>query len=328
MTKCFFIKEPLVKPPCFIQLGRFGDLIQLFPAFKAVKDRTGQVPLVITSTEYVSVFDGISYATPIPSNFEWWGGIPMAKRLADSQFGGGIVLQWWLDEHAKGPFEYPDSIGNPGGIILQCHGREWGVNIELWPDYGTSMWDRAGFTRAEMKSFPLVFDRRNYERELVLFNNVRGKGKLPMLLVNFTGISSPFAAVPEAMGVINRYRNRFHIVDLAQIRAERIFDLLGLFDRAVGLVTVDTSTLHLANGSPVPYFAYTCGGWSTSVPKRNCQFEVKYAQAGTRENLALLETYLDWLTNDSRLQPIHASRPGNAAAQRFGGSVLAGPAVA
>jgi hypothetical protein len=296
MNKCFFIKEPKVKPPCFIQLGRFGDLIQLFPAFKAVRDRTGQTATVITSTQYMSVFEGISYTNPVASNWEWWEGIPKAKQLADDQFGGGIILQWWLDAEAQPPFHYPDLIKNPGGIILQCHGREWGVDIARWPDYGTSMWDRAGFTREEMKTLPLVFDRRDYQRELVLYHQVKDRKNLPLLLINFNGQSSPFAAVPEVMGVINRFRRRFQIVDLGLIRAEKIFDLLGLYDRAVGLVTIDTSTLHLAPATRIPYFAYTVGGWNSSVPKRNCQCEVKYTEAGKPEHLASLEAYLDWLT--------------------------------
>lgn len=272
--KCFFIKEPKIKPPCFVLLGRYGDLIQLFPAFKAVRDRTGQRPVLIVSADYASVCEGVSYVQPVAINASWWEGVPVAKRLADEHYGGGLVLQWWNDPATI--------VENPGGMILQSHGREWGVDLARWPDYGTSMWDRAGFTREEMKSLPLVFDRRNYQRELELYNSVKGKNNKPMLLLNFRGESSPFAPYPEVMGVLNNYGSTFHIVDLATIRGERIYDLLGLYDRAVASVQIDSAPLHLAAASEKPYAAFTVDGWTSSVPKRNCQLEIKYSQATQR----------------------------------------------
>jgi hypothetical protein len=281
---CFFIKEPVVKPPCFILLGRNGDLIQMLPAFFEIYKRTAQRPIVITSNDYAGVLDGVSYVQAVVANWQWWEGIPNAKQLADEKFGGGTVLQWW---HDGATF-----VDNPGGIILQSHGRSWGIDINNWPDYGTSMWERAGFTRTEMQTLPLVFDRRDFGRELELYNRVKGRSTKPILLVNLRGESSPFAAVPEVMGILDNWGSSLNIIDLSNIRAERIYDLLGLYDRAAGLITSDTSTLHLAAGSKTPYVAYIVGGWTSSVPKRNCKLQINYTEAAKQPELQKLAEFV------------------------------------
>ena len=38
-------------PPAFVQLGRYGDIIQMLPAFKALSDKHGKRPLVVVSRE-------------------------------------------------------------------------------------------------------------------------------------------------------------------------------------------------------------------------------------------------------------------------------------
>lgn len=262
------------EPPVFIQLGRYGDLILLFPAFKAIYDRTGQRPIVIVSSDYAHLFDGITYAKPMVVHWHWWQGIPAARRLAEAEFGGAIVPQWWQDTR-----ENLIDQQKRGATVLQCHGHEWGVNLAEWPNFQTSMWDRAGFTVEEMRTLPVVFDRRDTLREKSLLTHVRGANRpdmRPLLLYNFSGHSSPFAPVPEYMRVILRYNHVFKLVDLGRIKAQRIYDLLGLYDAAAGLITIDTATLHLAGAGNVEYIAFTRSDWSSSVPKGKCVQEIKY----------------------------------------------------
>ena len=278
---------PAEQPPCFIILGRYGDIIQLLPAFQAVHDRTGLKPVVITSTEYATVLDGVSYVQPFPVHWNWWEGVPAARQLAAEQFGGGIVCQWWADEPFKWQKQAYAQLLGDGSVVLQSHGREWGVDIGAVPNYGTSMWTRAGFSPEEMKNLPLVFDRRDAHRESVLVKSNTHPNpamRRPMLLVSFTGHSSPFAPVPEVMRVVDEFKGRFNVVDLGRMRAQRIYDLLGLMDAAVGMVTSDTATMHLAAAGNIEYVGYTVDGWTSSVPKGRCVVEIKYSQALDRLN--------------------------------------------
>jgi hypothetical protein len=294
---CWMI--PPTQAPCFIQLGRFGDLILLFPAFKAIYDRTGHKPIVMVSTEYASVFDGILYAKPFPVHWHWWQGIPEARRLAEEQFGGAIIPQWWHESPKDNLLDQQQR----GGTVLQCHGHEWGINVERWPNFMTSMWERAGFTAEEMRTLPLVFDLRDLGRERLLRESVHSRQGKPLLLVNFSGHSSPFAWVPEVMRAVNQFQHQFNIVDIGRLKAQRIYDLLGLFDAAAGLITIDTATLHLAAGSAVPYIAYTRADWSASVPKGNCVLEIKYRDEEVKGRMGEVVRVLETWAQSPAAQP-------------------------
>ncbi len=266
--QCWFLGPK--QAPGFIQLGRTGDLILLLPAFLEIFKRTGYKSNVVVSDEYAGVLDGVSYVKPHSLRLHWWQGIPVAKVYAQTLWGGAAVVQWWNE--CPIPPEYR------GSFTLQCHGHNHGVNIELWPDFMTSMYARAGFTREEMLRLPLFFDRRNptREAELVVRLYPVPLRKRPLLLTNFTGISSPFGFLPELWPTIQRFARDFHIVDLGNVKATRIFDLLGIYDMAAGLLTCDTATAHLAHGSKVPTIWFTVDGWCGSQPRGNVALHVPY----------------------------------------------------
>lgn len=286
VNSCYMIEKG---PPAFCVLGRYGDIIQLLPAFKAVHDRIGMKPIVVSSTDYTSVYDGVSYVSVFPINGSWYGQVPFARDLARQHFGSCIVPQWWheTDRHEEICREQAqDHI-----TVLQSHGFNWGVDMNKNPDYGTSMWWRCGFSREEMLNLPLIFDRRKLDREEALAAPYL-RSKKPLLLYNFVGNSSPFAPVPEIMQIVAPFGDRFKFVDLGRIMAHRIYDLLGLYDRAAGLITTDTATLHLAPASKVPYFAYKVNGWSASVPKGNCKGQCFYTEALDQDKKTMLLNFL------------------------------------
>ena len=259
----------IVTPPCYIILGRYGDIIQCLPMFKAMVH-----PVVITSEEYGDIFEGVSYVEHIKILEDWQTGVAAAKAKARQYGLTPVVVQFWGDE----PYYWDRKYS-------EVHSAK----MAKYPDYGTSMWNLCGFEREQMLSLPLVFDRRDKEREAQLVEQVRVIGKyltvrksIPLLLVNFTGKSSPFAAMPEVHREIMKFAHKFNIVDIGALKCHRIYDLLGLYDVAAGLITIDTATLHLAPASHVPYMAFTQDGWSGSVPKGNCVKEIKYSQAIVR----------------------------------------------
>lgn len=300
-----WMQFPQGQPPCFVQLGRYGDIILLLPCFKAIYDRIGLKPRVIVGAQYKGVLEGVSYVEPVPVDFDWWQGIPKARELAEQMFGGAVVPQWWNDPE-KAPLA---ELAHQGGIVLQCHGRDWGVDIAKWPNFMASMWDRAGFSIEEMKTLPVVFDRRNAQREKVLWELYGPRNKKQLVIVNFTGHSSPFGPVPEVMRELDRFRDRIHILDLGRIRASHIFDLLVFYDRAIGMITSDTATLHMASASTIPYIAYTVNGWSSSTPKGNVEIEIKYSDALNKlDRVApLVQKWLDY-GNVSLLHGIPSER--------------------
>jgi hypothetical protein len=233
----------------FIQLGRFGDIILLLPALKYLADTTGVRPKLICSNEYASVLEGVSYVDAIPLPVHWYMGMPKAREFAQKNFGGGRVLQ--------------------------CHGHQWGIELKKWPNFMVSMIDRTGVPLELFNALPLVFDLRNAVREKEAVPKTQEK---PYLLINTLGVSSPFHHTPKIFSILKHLRNRVVLIDMSRIKCHRIYDLLGPIDKAVGMITTDTATLHLAHGSPRPYIALTVDGWCSSTPRGNCQLEVKYSQ--------------------------------------------------
>ncbi len=103
VEQCWFLTPK--HGPVFSLLGRFGDSILMFPAFLEIYKRVGFKARIIVSEEYASVYDGISYAQSIPVGLHWWGGVPMARKMAQSLSAHAIFPQWWLEPDPM-PAEY------------------------------------------------------------------------------------------------------------------------------------------------------------------------------------------------------------------------------
>lgn len=257
-------------------MGKFGDEMVLLPALREIHRRTGVRPVVIASIPYHTIFDGVSYADAIGVPWPIAGeGIRQARNLAWYLFGNSVIPKWWDDPDHNTP-EYVDEENR---LVLFYGGKRMTLDKRQYGSYMIDQWLRTGFTLEEMTSLPLVFDRRNRQREQELIEIYAREPKKPVLLVNLDGQTSPFSFVPELLNKIRPILFKFHVVDLAEVRAKRIYDLLGLFDIAAGMITVDTATMHLAAASPIPYvglITQSPKGWGRTTTRGNCIFETYY----------------------------------------------------
>jgi hypothetical protein len=260
-----------VKREAYILPGRFGDIIQMLPALKAKAMQAGERVVVVTSEDYAGVFDGVSYVQAGTVKGQWHKIVPEAKRLCKAEGYTPVVVQWWADA----PYFWDTGP-------KRAYGR-----MESDPyqarNYGESMHRAMGF--GAILPGPVVFDKRDLGRELRLAMRViqRAAAEKPVLLVALTGgVSSLFPAFPEVATALVPFAKDFRMVNVSMFSAERIYDLLGLYDIAAGLLTSDSSSLHLAGASKVPFVAYTHEGWSGSVPRGNCVLEIKYGDAMKR----------------------------------------------
>lgn len=254
------------KPKAYVLLGRHGDVIQMLPAFKRAAERDGQNPVVIVNLNYAPVFKAVSYANPIPVIDSWEHGTAHITDCARIDFGreNVTVLQWWLDEREARQVE--QRFAEKGDVVVGRGGVKWRVDSLVWPNYTASMWERMGFTMQDLLASKLELDRRDEWAEAGLVARVRkGHGGKPLLLVNLVGLSSPFPAHPEVWNALQKFKERLQIVDLSRLEARHIQDLLGLYDVAAGLITVDTATLHLAAASKVPLIWFRQDGWQGSL---------------------------------------------------------------
>lgn len=233
--------SPAKKELAVVSLRRAGDIVSLLPCIKAMAERERVPAKMIVHRDFVSLFDGLSYVEPEPWDGSWEEPIAAAAahRAVNAQVAGrGVVTDWRNGNFAK----------------------------DAWKLIG-GKWNRY---------LPVVFDRRNVDREVALYERVANEK--PLLLVKLHGHSSPFAhAADVKQRLTERYKECASVVMLDDVKAERLYDLMGLMDVAACMVSIDTVTLHLAGGSPVPTIAFTNGTAFGATPWRgNCLMRVPY----------------------------------------------------
>lgn len=234
----------------------------LLPCWRKIFMDTGERPVVLVSREFSGLFKGTSYIEPDVVNAHWYGGLSSVMKMAKVKYGDFT--------------------------ITQCHGIGHSTDHSKYATFGEAMWEKAGFP-GQYGTMPTIFDRRNPEREKSLVDRwTNGK---PFILYNFLGRSSPLTTYQNVQLRLRRFQKDFDLVNLGAIQAVRFYDLLGLYDLAAGLVSIDTATLHLANASKVPLLAYCRGGWSTAIPKPGAT-RVWYSEA---ERLEVIDQFVQSL---------------------------------
>jgi hypothetical protein len=205
-----------------VQLGRLGDLINMLPLV-AEATRHGRRPSVVVADEFKGFLEGVSYCDERVFNGPYddlEGGVSVARRFGEplvSQVYGRRLDHRWITESYQ-----RDSWAKIGG---------------------NDRWEQ----------MPTVFDRRIQAREDQLATRI--DWTRPVVLVNGNGRSSPFPRAEQVFKEVEKKVPEALFVNLQDFRATRFFDLLGLFDRASCLITVDTGSLHLAQASSVPVVA-------------------------------------------------------------------------
>lgn len=269
-----------------VMLGRFGDLINLLPYLKLIADNY-EKPTVVVSQEFADLFDGVSYVRvhPLAIKNEELG---QALRIAKEEFQIVINAQIW--------------------------GRGWSQK-RLTPAYNMESWNNCGILhRWNDKSLYPIFDKRDNEREAELIKSAIGenqKGR-PIILVNVSkAVSSP---CPQCEPVLTEIQKLWGIdnlvIDISQVRAHRIYDMLGLFEMASVLVCLDSAYIHLAQATEISIVSVkNHKPWAGTVVRRNQVAETDYEKldmAAIHEGIA---AGLNKGTTPLRAMPIQQCRP-------------------
>lgn len=225
----------------YINLGRTGDAIASVPLCYLYWKETGKKAALMVAREFIGFLDGISYIVP-----EVWPGD-------------------WRD--VLGARARARMMGYKEIVIPQVYGYDWPVP-HTQPSFLLESWNRVG-QLDKFYTTPLVFDRRNLEREKLLAEKL--PTGLPIILVAADGTSSPFKYRDQMIQDLKTHlEGRANVVDLRDYRTDHFYDFIGLFDRAACLVTIDTGFGQLACASSVPVVALAAsepGPWYSS-PRR------------------------------------------------------------
>lgn len=216
-----------------VQLSKTGDLCGILPICYAAAQR-GEQWGIMASKEFADILDGVSYAEKIVFDDKPWlieKAVEQAKKLCPNVVvtmtnGPVAEIEKYAYEPAGQKHAVTDSFCRESWKLAGCL-KDWG-------------------------KIPLVFDKRDKSRENALmpkgwFN--RGKKKR-IMLISAGSVSSPFPYRDLLMKLLTLNYPNFYIIDLGLIKAERFYDLLGLYEAAHCLVSVDTAHLHLAAAVP------------------------------------------------------------------------------
>lgn len=222
----------------YVLLGRTGDLCAVLPFLK----KEDGCRLVV-SNQHSSLLEGVSYVDCVPFD----GGVHMLKE----------AYEW-----TKSKFSAVKSLQVIGdaGVVLEATYKPSNAQRAMASSFVKEMWRVAGKLDKWDECWPLVFDRRSPEREAKLLadNGFARKGKFKkLILVADEGHSSPFNRKPLLWELIQgRFGKQYQVMRLP--KAERFYDLLAIYERAVMLVSIDSAPLHLARACPkLPVVALT-----------------------------------------------------------------------
>jgi hypothetical protein len=251
----FFGIKPSGSPPetVFVVLGRYGDIANALPLAYYQWKVDGAKPAWIVQKDCASILEGVNYVEPIIYDGHY-SEVERAVELHGRRFKRVIIPQMY------------------GNHAVKDHSMS-SFAVEMWRH--TNLITHWG-------KIPLVFDNRSDRREKALASQYLVPERRN-ILVNLSGLSSPFQFRDAVMmDIERRWSAMFNIVDLSKINAERIYDLLGLYDRSDLLITTDTATLHLARASKIPYFAFVTdkpNTWYGAPTHGNCIGSLRYAEA-------------------------------------------------
>ena len=226
----------------YLQLGKLGDILNLLPLLRT-DSLAGEKPRLMVAAEFASILDGVDYVDPIiyqGPHFEIEKAYLKAKETSEN------VLCCQVNGPPDQVLKYTyQPAGQPGAITTSFQKESWRVAGRL------KDWDSLP---------PLVFDKRSQEREVALLKEqgFTGSGrKKPVMLVHLGGASSPFPYADLLREtLIQNFGKQYRILEVP--KAERIYDLLALYEKSALLVACDSAPLNLAWACRrLPVFAIT-----------------------------------------------------------------------
>lgn len=196
-----------------LHVGKFGDILSLLPAYWKLAEWNGP-GTVLTGRRWGCIFDRVSYVKTVQVPHDSLERVRENYRWGRERFGVVTVCQGGMDNAYSGPT------------------WEHGLCIHA----GVPHLRRCG---------PVVLDRRvpAKEEEYLRTLPVEGEGAV---IYNLTAETSPF----RDWGIAEALEKTGRAIDLNRYRADNFVDMIGLYERAALLVTVDTGTLHLARAVP------------------------------------------------------------------------------
>lgn len=236
-----------------IMLGRYGDICNVLPIAQEIFRQTNEPPLFAFSRDFEDIMDGVNYACKLPLD------IPYLQRQRAVEFLRGKCHNL---------------------LVPQVCGTGYDGNHRT-DSFTKEQWRLCGFLdRFYNKSLRLEFDNRDRVREAMLIDRLP-LIQNPTLLYSLTsGHSSPFAGGHELAEEVVKNLEGWQCINLDEIKAEKPFDLLALYESSTVLLTTDTMHVHLASATDIPVVLLTGEiPWLRSISRAKVSAKFHYSES-------------------------------------------------
>jgi hypothetical protein len=203
--------------------------------------KNGERWKVMVGKKYADILDGVSYVEPVIFDGEGW---ELERAVEEANCGKDEV--------------FVSQVVGPTDVVAK---HVYKGRSSSYESFAKEQWAVIGRYDLWRTQPPLVFDQRNEAREAALLTQLdsiineaqifdtknRNKRTKKIILVAVDGFSSPFPHKKLLMELLRlKFWRNHHVIDLSQFKAERLYDLLALYERASVLVASDSAPLHLA----------------------------------------------------------------------------------
>lgn len=281
---------------CWVCTGKLGDVLNLLPACKIEHDAGNRVALMV-SKEFAPVLDGVSYVDPVVFNDDWQQ-LEKAAKLAASEYRKVKVCQ------VAGPKEETNKAYLAAGMKF---------GDSMTESFCKDQWRIAGHFPSFKDNHPLIFDRRDPKREAELLKSFHPVSSRQVVILFYGGgLTSPYPYKDLLWEYLNAriHKRQCQFIDLGGVKAERFYDLLGVYELADILVSVDSAPLHLAQACPkLAVIALTQDKptlWHGSPWRNNRVMTIRYSDIGRITEIP--DRITDHFKRGGRFMPVKASK--------------------
>jgi alpha 1,2-mannosyltransferase len=246
------------------RLESCGDILTLLPAWKYLA--RDYAITVVTHRKYLPLLEGIEWLTVLP-----WDG--------PATDAGAAVRHY----QAAGQWREADPLEQR---------KSWSMQA----------WAQTGVPDELFDELPLELENRDMAAEAdILREHVGPADCRPLVLLNTTGVTSPYPHGETLRLCLAKYADRLRFLDLSLIRAPRFIDLCGLYERACLLISTDTATLHLGYWNRIPTIALLRdpdgqgprAEFGSSEPRRHWIEKMTYKESATAAGLERIEAAIE-----------------------------------
>jgi predicted GH43/DUF377 family glycosyl hydrolase len=242
--------NPTDERTCYVQNSKNGDILNILPLLYQKFRETGQKQVLLVSKAYESLLFGCSYIETMTWDGDW------------TDLNGAL-------QQAQARFKTVVSLSTFGKALKP---------IKQTPSFALEQW-RLGGALELYGDVPLVFDQRNQDRETMLVNKHVKENERFILFADHSQ-SSPFDQMDALIQLLQTSFGATHkILRLSEVHADQVYDLLGLYERAAALVSIETMHLHLAAASGVPVVALVTDKpeiWHGTAWRPNFWLQIRY----------------------------------------------------